>query len=42
MMATCWLLNKVGANMQLYLIRHALEALNSTEDGTTIIIQIER
>ena len=34
MMATCWLLNEVGANMQLTYKAPVLEALNSTEDGT--------
>ena len=33
MMATCGLLNKHAA----YLIRHVLEGLNSTEDGTNYV-----
>ena len=35
MMATCWLLNEVGANMHAaYLISRVLDALNSIKDGT--------
>ena len=37
MMATCWLLNEHAA----YLIRRFLEALNSTEDGTTTVWQLD-
>ena len=36
MMATCWLLNEVGANMQLTYKASVLEVLNSTEDGTNV------
>ena len=41
MMTTCWLLNEVGANMQLTLKRHVLEVLNSTEDGTNYVWQLD-
>ena len=37
MMATCCLLNKVGANMQLYLISRVLEAI---EDGTNYVWEL--
>ena len=42
MMATCWLLKEVGANMDAaYLISRVLEALNLTEDGTTNVWKLD-
>ena len=41
MMATCWLLNEVGAEHAACIIRCVLEVLNSTEDGLTNVWQLD-